>query len=73
MSLLSSALGIAIGVGLNYLFMLEPTLGPFLSPVYSPAMFGQVVILALALGAIGGVYPAWRAANLRPIEALRYE
>jgi putative ABC transport system permease protein len=29
--------------------------------------------VALVLGALGGLYPAWRATRLSPVEALRYE
>lgn len=73
LSVLSGVLGIGIGAALNYLLVLEPTMGYYLTPLYSPGLIAEVLALAAALGAIGGVYPAWRAANLRPIEALRYE
>ncbi|HLB45812.1 MAG TPA: ABC transporter permease [Anaerolineales bacterium] len=73
LSLLSSVIGIGIGVGLNYLLTLEPTMGVYLGAEYTPKLFVQVLALAVTLGAIGGVYPAWRAAGLKPIEALRYE
>jgi putative ABC transport system permease protein len=71
--LLSSVVGIGLGVGLNYLFTFTPEYGVYLGAEYSPKLFAQVLALAVTLGAIGGVYPAWRAAGLRPIEALRYE
>ncbi len=74
LSLLSACVGIGIGWGLGQLFTLEPSYGRFfLVPAYTPGLFGQVLALALVLGAFGGLYPAWRASGLRPVEALRYE
>jgi len=70
---LSGLAGIAIGLGLNALFSLEPTYGRLLPATYSPTNFAEIIALVLGLGALGGLYPAWRAANLRPVEALRYE
>jgi len=73
LSLISGVAGTLLGVLLNAAFMLEPTMGSFLEPSYSPLLILQTVLLCLVLGALGGIYPAWRAANLQPIEALRYE
>ena len=36
-----------------------------------PSVLAGAVGLALAIGALGGVYPAWRASRLSPAEALR--
>jgi putative ABC transport system permease protein len=36
-----------------------------------PTVLAGAVGLALAVGAVGGLYPAWRAARLSPAEALR--
>jgi ABC-type antimicrobial peptide transport system permease subunit len=73
LSLLSAVAGIATGVGLGMLIALEPSMGSMLTALYTPGLFAQVLALALALGAVGALYPAWRAASLSPIEALRYE
>jgi ABC-type antimicrobial peptide transport system permease subunit len=73
LSLMGSLLGIAIGVGLTELAASVPGVGAFLEGVYSPKIFLQGLATALVLGLVGGAYPAWRAANLQPVEALRYE
>ena len=73
LSFFSGLVGIAFGMGLGRLIELEPTMGPFLKSSYSLTLLAQAMIVALVLGAMGALYPAWRAANLSPIEALRYE
>jgi putative ABC transport system permease protein len=37
------------------------------------ATYLRAIFVALFLGAIGGIYPAWRATKMLPVEALRYE
>ncbi|MBK7708577.1 MAG: FtsX-like permease family protein [Acidobacteria bacterium] len=64
---LGGVLGIALGVGLSLLIrMIIPTYIPLW-----PSIVGFVV--SVGLGIIFGLWPAWKAARLDPIEALRYE
>jgi ABC-type lipoprotein release transport system permease subunit len=39
----------------------------------TPAVLGTAVLFSLALGLLGGAWPAWRAARMRPTQALRRE
>jgi len=73
LSLLSGVVGVLMGVGLSELAGRAPMAEAFVQAVYSPRLFAQAMGLALLLGALGGLYPAWRAARLSPAEALRYE
>ena len=68
--------GIAgIGTALLMIFLLQqvPMVGSYLTPIWEWDVFARAIFIALMLGLIGGLYPAYRATRLQPVEALRYE
>ncbi len=65
--------GILLGMGLGRLLTMIPLLGAALEPRYSPELMLRAFLLAPILGSMAGLYPAWWASRLDPLEALRYE
>jgi putative ABC transport system permease protein len=65
--------GIGIGMLLTQALASIPSIGGFMKASFPPALLGQAIAVALVLGTLGGLYPAWRATKLSPVEALRYE
>jgi ABC-type lipoprotein release transport system permease subunit len=76
-SIIVSLAGGLLGVGLGWflLFSFAEFASFFGTSVTNirPELFIQAFGVVLTLGVVGGVYPAWRAAGLQPVEALRYE
>lgn len=64
---IGGVLGILVGAGIALLIQ---TIMPTYIPLWSPVV-GFVV--SVGLGVVFGLWPAWKAARLNPIEALRYE
>jgi putative ABC transport system permease protein len=73
LGLLGGIAGILVAFGIIYLLALEPTIGPMVQPSWGWEVFARALVIALVLGLLGGLYPAYRATRLQPVEALRYE
>jgi putative ABC transport system permease protein len=80
--ILSEALGIgllalAMGLALGYLaaefFTDRAQLSQLAEPDFTGEVFAWGLAFALGVATIGALYPAWRAVQLSPIEALRRE
>jgi putative ABC transport system permease protein len=65
--------GLLLGIGFVALLGQIPVIGGMLEPYYGTELIVQAMVIALLAGTVGGLYPAWRATRMRPVEALRYE
>jgi putative ABC transport system permease protein len=73
-SLAGIVLALAIGRGIEDIVKQFVPLAPVES-LLSPSAFilGQSVLLGVAVGVLGGLYPAWRACQMQPADALKSE
>ncbi len=72
----AAGLGVAGGiVGASLGIVVVEVLGHILpfEPLATPWVVGLGAVGAVALAVAGGLYPAWRAASLDPVRAIRYE
>ncbi len=70
---LAAVIGSALGVALAEIATVARFTEQFVDPVYRVGTFARAAIVALGIGAVGGLIPSWRAATFSPVEALRYE
>jgi len=72
-SILGGLIGMGIGIGLARVLNGVQLNGQPLTTLVTPDAVLLAVTVSAAVGLFFGIYPASRAAALRPIEALRYE
>ena len=70
---LGGLVGAGLGVAAVWAVKQLPMVSSVLPNIFSLNLFAQSMGVALALGLVGGAYPAWRASRLMPAEAMRAE
>lgn len=65
---LGGLIGVLLGAG-GILLIISRFVTPVIDPMWVMLSFG----FSLVIGLVFGIFPAYKAANLNPIEALRYE
>lgn len=73
LTLIAAVVGTIVGIVAVEVGLMLLSAGDILKPVYSIDIFLRAFGVALLVGIIGGIYPAYRASKLAPTEALRYE
>ena len=72
LSLIAVVVGLIIGIGVVELISTTHLIRGVM-PAFSAFLILEGIGVALFLGIMGGIYPAYRASKLAPTEALRYE
>jgi putative ABC transport system permease protein len=68
-------LGATVGLGLSYIasVLITQQLGAEISPYVSAELILGSILFSFVVGMISGVLPARKAANMKPVEALRFK
>src|SRR5690606_39191537 len=69
---IGAAVGMAISVGMVKLAAMLPIEEMVGTPQLSPLVIGSTLCLLAVVAFFAGLFPARRAANLDPVESLRY-
>jgi len=73
-SVIGGLIGIGAGIGASRLLSGSITMNfSTIETVITPETVIIAFLVALGVGIVAGVYPAFRASRLNPIDALRYE
>ncbi|MEU2930993.1 ABC transporter permease [Streptomyces sp. NPDC007251] len=65
------ALGGLVGTSLGVLTVVGVALARHWTPILHPGTVAAAPLVGLATGVLAGLYPAWRASRIEPVEALR--
>ncbi len=81
MSIIGGTIGISLGVVGAYVlaskgFIIRTGTSQFViqaAPALTPDLIGKTIAITIAVGLLGGLFPAYKAAKIPPAVALRYE
>jgi putative ABC transport system permease protein len=73
LSVAGAVLGILGALVLMHFLTRLPAVNGFLTGEIAPVVMFEGLLIAVGVGLLGGMYPAWRAARLLPTEAVRHE
>jgi putative ABC transport system permease protein len=69
-SMIGTAVGVLLGLAAGKLLPGALGLGEFISPILTAWGVGRAVLIGLAIGTLGAIYPIWRVTRMRSVVAL---
>ncbi len=69
-SMLGAAAGLLLGVIGGGLLVKALGVSTYVTPAVTAWGLGQALLVGVAIGVLGGIYPAWRVTRMRPLKAL---
>ncbi len=73
--LVGGVAGVLVGSALSKVIHLvgQSYIGAGFMTLITPELVAGILVFSMVVGSVSGLYPAWRAARLEPVHALRYE